>query len=70
MKYAILLLSMISCHEEVKDKECIEKAPAEDYACYQIYQPVCGCNNKTYSNDCEANARGIKIIAQGECPDK
>ena len=31
------------------------------------YTPVCGCNNKTYSNQCEANAWGIETYVDGEC---
>jgi hypothetical protein len=35
--------------------------------CAEIYQPVCGCNDKTYSNVCDAARDGVSIGKQGEC---
>jgi hypothetical protein len=28
---------------------------------------VCGCDNKTYSSDCDAHAAGVSVKQQGEC---
>lgn len=41
------------------------KAPA---FCMQIYRPVCGCNGKTYANDCERQKARVQLDYVGACP--
>jgi hypothetical protein len=35
--------------------------------CYQLYKPVCGCDGKTYSNDCFARGGGTSVDHDGAC---
>ena len=35
--------------------------------CVQIYLPVCGCNNESYSNSCVAAAAGVDVAYVGLC---
>jgi hypothetical protein len=64
--YLIMLIS-ISCADE-SDEQCIDP----DHwgiieGCYEIYSPVCGCNNVTYGNDCEAKIAGAVSWTEGSC---
>jgi hypothetical protein len=36
--------------------------------CDDIADPVCGCDNRIYSNECDANAAGVDVNAFGSCP--
>jgi hypothetical protein len=36
--------------------------------CDLSYVPVCGCDHKTYGNDCERQAAGAQLDHTGECP--
>ena len=41
---------------------------AEPQVCDDIAMPVCGCDDKTYGNACEAAAAGVSTISDGACP--
>jgi len=43
------------------------KCVAWPAACPEIYSPVCGCNGKTYGNDCERLQGGVAFDHDGAC---
>jgi hypothetical protein len=36
-------------------------------ACDDVYDPVCGCDDRSYGNECEAHAQGVSVAHAGSC---
>ena len=49
--------------------ECTVEPPEDalNRVCTQQYDPVCGCNGKTYSNACMAGIAGVSSSTPGAC---
>jgi hypothetical protein len=55
------------CSKAVGDCKGKGECKAKPEVCPLIFKPVCGCNNKTYSNDCFAAMAGVNVKAEGAC---
>lgn len=62
--FFLMIIIIISC---TKDDGCIEENKITNSVCPLNYNPVCGCNGKTYSNICEAERDGVISWQEGEC---
>jgi hypothetical protein len=49
---------------------CIDPSKINaDAMCTMQYDPVCGCDQKTYSNACMADRAGVTTYKNGACPE-
>ena len=63
----ILSVLMFSCVDGPDIIDCFVIPPQTDTICLEIYEPVCGCNNVTYDNECYAEKSGVSFWVEGEC---
>ena len=67
--YVIVFFLSFGCNSDDDNVDsCIDESKINlNAVCIEIYDPVCGCDDKTYPNFCYAGSAGVTSFTNGEC---
>ena len=71
--YISMVLWNVNCTPKMittpqDEMPCIDQTKINQAAnCPYIWKPVCGCDRKTYANECEASRAGVTKWTSGAC---
>ena len=63
----IPLVFACSSDEDTPNMCVDETLISSDIPCLTVVEPVCGCDIRTYSNECYARKAGVTSYVDGEC---
>lgn len=67
---AIEFKCLIPAEIEIPSMPALPTLPEKPIACITLWDPVCGVNEKTYSNSCFVQLAGVEVAYKGECREK
>lgn len=62
----VFVVASLLMSSTCNSSNCTEKQKP-NCMCTKQYDPVCGCNGKTYGNACEAACASVRVEHKGEC---